>query len=720
MIVTWDVETRGLTGNIFKLALYDGKETKFFDDSDDFLLALDKLNWSGKRVYLYAHNHRFDLEKLIKDRKRKGKMKDIEIDFDKSIISRDVQYVFTNWQNLYFRDSFKLVPRSLKKATKDFGCKTLKMDLKDKIKGFDYKDEDDFFMKVDKDDQTLLEYLDNDVRSLYELLFKFQEITGASFSKMLTVASVAMDVFKREYSEDFERITKINGKDIILSKDKKDLVTRSYMGGRVEAIKRYIDKCYSYDVNSLYPYVIRNRYYPVGYNNYYTGKDAVERFKQLARKQDKLAIVEASVFVPQRKIAPLPVRIDNKLIFPHGLFTGVWTTEELFYAMRYYGVEVKDVQKLLVWEDKHKPFIGYVDKYYELKSGGTGAIKAVSKLLLNSLYGKFGMKEEVEEYIYKERIEQKKKKEEDAKRQTRILGRDVFIYNKRVFANYIQAQIASFVTSYARLVLLDKIRELESKGYEIYYYDTDGINTNCEPQNFTNLDDKKLGYWKFEGTRKKCYFLAPKSYAFIDEEDKERIKTKGLYNSKFDYQEMQKMVELSKVTHDVVLGRKPPTLLKQLKKEEVIDFEDCKKVLTFLNDKRKHLNNFDTTAWCYDEIINLEIEEEFKTNARQEVIDSIIFVNGVEIKSFDEYLKLIKELAKERIKEQEQENDYSKDIRLEFNLNLLEERGYNINKEFIVDGKGNIRDVIYIVEGKELTKEELFDLIKKRGTIKWR
>ena len=709
MIVTWDVETRGIEGDIFKIAIYDGKKTNFFDNTDDFLLALDKLNWSGKRIYLYAHNHRFDLEKLVKDRKKKGKIKELQIDFDKSIISKDMQFVFTNWQNIYFRDSRKLIPTSLSKATKDFGCKTEKIALEDRIKELGYDNKNEFFKKVDKDNELLIEYLRNDVESLRELLLKFQEITGARIEKMLTIASVAMDVYKREYSKDFEKITKVNGKNYRLSKEKNELVRRSYKGGRVEVIKRYVDKCYSYDVNSLYPFVMRNYEYPCGNNRLYKGKDAVERFIDLTRTQDKLAIVEASVFVPECKIAPLPVSAIDKLIFPCGLFKDVWTTEELFYSMKHYDVKVKDVHRLLVWEDKCKPFVGYVDKYYKLKSEGTGAVRAVSKLLLNSLYGKFGMKEEVEEYRYLDNLG--KRNATEAKRRTRILGRDVLVFSKKLFTDYIQPHIASFVTSYARLVLLDKIRELEQRGYDVYYYDTDSINTNCKPKDFSNLDNKKLGSWKFEGTRKNCYFLAPKNYGYLNEDDKEKVKSKGIYDGSFDYQEIKKIIELSKVTYEIILGKKPPTLLKQLKKDEAIDFEICKKVLTFLNEKRKPTDRFDTVAWNYEEIIDFDIEEEHITNGRQEVIDTIIYVNKKPIKTFDEYVKLVEELSKNRTEKQEV-NDYSNKIEIEFYLNELEKKGNNIETEYIVDGRGNAKP-IYLINDKEFTEEDLYSIIVK-------
>ena len=60
-------------------------------------------------------------------------------------------------------------------------------------------------------------------------------------------------------------------------------------------------------------------------------------------------MIEADIFIPKMNYPPLPHRAkdkNNKLIFPCGYISGVWTYHELKFAMDR-GVKILKVEKRL-------------------------------------------------------------------------------------------------------------------------------------------------------------------------------------------------------------------------------------------------------------------------------------------------------------------------------------------------------------------------------------
>ena len=92
-------------------------------------------------------------------------------------------------------------------------------------------------------------------------------------------------------------------------------------------------------------------------------------------------------------------------------------------------------------------------------------------------------------------------------------------------AEYIQVQIASYVTSRARLVLLDALRKTSEKG-NVYYCDTDSIVCDV-PMDESMVHPTKLGYWDLESRPIKAVFLRPKVYAEFYEKNT-NVKFKGV------------------------------------------------------------------------------------------------------------------------------------------------------------------------------------------------
>lgn len=91
----------------------------------------------------------------------------------------------------------------------------------------------------------------------------------------------------------------------------------------------------------------------------------------------------------------LPYRDDKNqtLLFPTGKFVGVYFSEELIYA-RGLGYKIFPMRGYL-FEKKPSPFDGFVSSLFgkrqEAKKTGDDAMAYGYKILMNSLYGRFGI-----------------------------------------------------------------------------------------------------------------------------------------------------------------------------------------------------------------------------------------------------------------------------------------------------------------------------------------
>ena len=86
----------------------------------------------------------------------------------------------------------------------------------------------------------------------------------------------------------------------------------------------------------------------------------------------------------------LPYHSNGKTIYPTGVWTGVYFSEEL-KAVSKLGYQIRLISGYEF--TKIDLFSKYVNTFYEIKRTRKGSEKAVAKLLLNNLYGYFGRKQ---------------------------------------------------------------------------------------------------------------------------------------------------------------------------------------------------------------------------------------------------------------------------------------------------------------------------------------
>jgi hypothetical protein len=211
------------------------------------------------------------------------------------------------------------------------------------------------------------------------------------------------------------------------------------------------------------------------------------------------------------------------------------------------GVDIV-VLKGYVWIRSVYLFREFVDYYYKLRMENRGnAMNYICKILLNSLYGKFGQKENK---AVLRRLDYFQLKDLILERDTVVKPFDVsrglyeVIQPRNVSHRVIN--IAAQVTALGRVALA---REIVKHPDTVVYCDTDSIHLKDKlPSNIVNL---KLGKWKKEDCGEAVY-TGRKQY-FIDE----KVRFKGMkLTDKLDGNRLiMDKSDVSMVNRDLVLEK---------------------------------------------------------------------------------------------------------------------------------------------------------------------
>jgi len=292
------------------------------------------------------------------------------------------------------------------------------------------------------------------------------------------------------------------------------LERKSYKGGRCECFfigEPNHDTYYVLDVNSLYPFVMRNNSYPVKY-----GKIRQKASLRTLSTYLKDRAVVANVLVETNE--PVYAIKRERTLFPIGTFETVLTTPELKYALAH--GHIKQVYNCVIYEQANI-FKSYVDTMYSLRrdfaSAGVKEYEKICKFLLNSLYGKFGQRSE--DWIKIGNCPDEPDREEilitygdDKVMRLRYLLGEVFKLKSHGETYNSFPAIAAHVTAYARMYLWSL---MQLAGHDNYFYcDTDSLIVNDKGMdNLTPiLDDTKLGFMKHEETIHKLIIHGLKDY----------------------------------------------------------------------------------------------------------------------------------------------------------------------------------------------------------------
>ena len=462
-------------------------------------------------------------------------------------------------------DSYKIVPMSLKKVAKDFLGYDMSKDgidhniirsknykLEEKEKEYLYED-----VKVLKDFISLALLEGVEVTPNYKLYFDKMTTASQALNEYKTILEQiyndneykTIQAFNEGFkaSLDFVKDQESKGKKVNINKDmlfsgvfpqlhpNVDCYLRqSYYGGitwknsnKLNELKQNgVDlKGLVYDVNSLYPSVMRTKLLPYGQPKFYEG--GYNSVVQFVKDQYPLYIQRIRVKMFELKPGKMPnVQIRESVNFK---------ATEYQTSNRYYDEELKEekyeecvftftsvqLDRFLdsyntpmgieyidgyLFKGSYGIFDKYIDTFMQLKETGKGAKKATAKLCLNSLYGKFGTNPQREERIveFYDGVFSTTNRDEEG---------NLLEY----LSDSVYLPMASFITAYARDVLINAVNSVFDR---FLYCDTDSIHILGNEIPDIPIHDSKLGYWKLEGRFVDAKYIGAKRYAELIEDDK--------------------------------------------------------------------------------------------------------------------------------------------------------------------------------------------------------
>lgn len=493
----------------FVWGFYDGYEFRHY--THDTVHSLIK-DISEKKIIVYAHNGgRFDYHFLLPYMEA--------YDHIKIINGRLAQFFIDKAE---FRDSFNILPVALKKfELVDAHGETIKK------QEFDYSLMEKEERYKPETWESIIDYLRDDCVTLYEAIKQFQ----SEYGRHLTQAGAAMAQWKK--------ISKIN-----IPKSTGDYFEKFkpyYYGGRVQCFRHgIIESDFSvFDINSAYPYAMLSLH-PYGL-------DYVEESESGVIRENGFYRIRA------RSMGAYPYREKTGLAFPDdGEIREFNITGWELQAAIDTGTAGNPEILSCIYHLETQSFSEYIEHFYQkrltAKATGDSAGDLFAKLLMNSLYGKFGANpENYAEYVIcpSSDMEELLKPDNDFKMSGEL---GPWLLGERGLEDeemrYYNVATAASITGYVRAYLW---RAICSTGIDnVLYCDTDSIAT-CDTGD--SLDTgKELGKWKHEGEFDRAGIAGKKMYIF-------RGKKRG--NKPREYKTASKGVKLTNAQLWKVAGGTP-------------------------------------------------------------------------------------------------------------------------------------------------------------------
>jgi hypothetical protein len=412
----------------------------------------------------------------------------------------------------------------------------------------------------DKDWSVKMEtgkYLELDLRSLHEVLLKFSNIVynnyGINITDFKTISSLSLHIYLSNFYNIKYDIKLIKGR---IEKQ----IREAYYGGLVHLNCNKIDKGYYYDMNSQYPSAMLNDM-PVGDPILSTDTNLNSYF----------GFCYAKIIPPKNlDILLIPHKNDKGEIYlPSEPFTGLYFSELLKNSLNYgYKVEVIGGFQFKRGVAIFNEFVNNIyEERVKAKLEGNNSLQLVDKLILNSLYGRMGMKniENKTEIISKEKAEYLFKNK-NILFVSELNDKLIVKYNKNIDSEIVKlindfnssnpqskempnvnkirgvtssVAIAAAITAYAQISMM-KFKNIPNN--KCLYSDTDSAVLE-NPLSPSFVDSNKLGMMKLEHVITEGYFISKKVYGFKNSIGETIIKSKGIEKGVLD---LDKFILLSK------------------------------------------------------------------------------------------------------------------------------------------------------------------------------
>lgn len=465
---------------LYAISDMNGEIVNFGQSIEEFMAFIKTLY--GKTIYF--HNLKFDgsfiLDYLLKmgypyiDNLSKDNNKGVSVLIGDMGEFYSIDIRIGKNKTVHIHDSLKLLPFKVESIAKDFELPMLKGKI----------DYDNYVI-----DETTLSYVFNDVKIVALAL---KEIKANGMSRM-TTASSAYNNYIAVYTPDYVKSCYPSLSLEFLREWReayrggRSMVNPKYAGQIVENVKRF-------DINSMYPHIMRNLPLPYG--------DPIP----IKRRGDyKFELYHIFISFKLKK-GHLP-----SLLKKAGLFNGAdsyYTETDFIEEMwisnidyelveRNYDIKYVDFVSMYGFLTTTILFKKYIDIWYERKQKDKGAKRIVDKLMLNSLYGKFGTNCEKQHKI------------------PYIDDNGIVSYelSEVMEGTHYYLPVAIAITSWAHRLLDNAIHLTGIDNF--VYCDTDSIHTLGELPEWM-IDDVELGKFKLEAIETKAKYIRQKCYATLE------------------------------------------------------------------------------------------------------------------------------------------------------------------------------------------------------------
>lgn len=474
----------------FNMDFYDGKKHYYSENLNDVVPIILMFKKKYKKITLFAHNIKYDIRILhLLDYLASNKFLNMRSVL--KMLDSNIFVKFSSPNNEYviqFSDSMNYFKTSLSRLAKMFGYSKV--------------DEEEYNLSPEEWNNQLKISGKDRVQTDTEILYTaLQSFSNMNFNFGMTLAGTSLNTFKNQYLK----------KPIYFPDALINPALQSYHGGIVLPYRLgEIDNAYSYDVNSLYPYVMKENYYSINF------KDELTNFKYIyddIKNNNYNYLVNVDYL--GNDYSPVFTYYDNSLI-PFLSNDNQWMTGKELLALYENNFSIK-INKVYEFHNA-QIFREFVTDYYNKRLNSKSEYeREFYKILLNSLYGKMGQHRKHSEFIKIEDIKNPMIKE--------ILNSDedkqFFYINEQVYSKYgkyvtvskegivkYNPLIASEVTANARLVNFDYTKMF---GFDnVIYTDTDSFTTTVKKSLLLGEELGKLKIEK-EGT---FTIYAPKDYEF--------------------------------------------------------------------------------------------------------------------------------------------------------------------------------------------------------------
>lgn len=486
---------------------------------------------------IYFHNlGKFDGYLLMKELRDINKYKTKIIIRENTIYEIKIE-VFKKC--FIIRDSYLMIPLSLKEGGNLFNQNYKKSE-------FNF---DEVSIDILKTDYNLVvrlkNYLENDTRTLYELLKRFEDFIVNSFDnrikrevifKRMTLYSLTQYIFLKHYYE-----YPFIGFNTRLDDD----IRKSYLGGIVDVYRPYGKDLIMLDYNAMYPFIMSNLELGIERPKKVF---VIENLKEFCKTQ---GFVKVEISCKDELKQPLiSIKINKKIIQPVGSFITVLSNIEIKYCLDHYN---EFYQFKPIWgyyyENSGIVFKEFIETLQTKKAQNNNPL---FKKMMNSLYGRFGMNISKSN---KTAIISLAKEDDFLEGDIVPLSRTelnddyvIYTYKDETWDNAAYAELlqdleykrfnirtdwAATITAAGR-IMMQNLKEI----VKVYYVDTDAIVIEKKDLEKIKdlIDEKVFGKLKIVAEMEEAVFLAPKCYAYRNKENYEFI-IKGVNSKDIKYED---------------------------------------------------------------------------------------------------------------------------------------------------------------------------------------